>query len=54
VPRTGEDVPGLDLIEKAFTSKYKGGGVMQYDRRHAWLKLTPGTIVSWDFRKVGA
>jgi uncharacterized pyridoxamine 5'-phosphate oxidase family protein len=54
VPRTGEDVPGLDLVEKAFTSNYKGGGVMQYDRRHAWLKLTPGTIVSWDFRKVGA
>jgi hypothetical protein len=26
---------------------------MFHDGRHAWLKLTPAKIASWDFRKLG-
>ena len=26
---------------------------MPHDGRHAWLRLTPDTVVSWDFRKLG-
>jgi hypothetical protein len=25
---------------------------MIHDGRHAWLRITPGKIVSWDFRKL--
>ena len=25
---------------------------MFHDERHAWLRLTPERIVSWDFRKL--
>jgi hypothetical protein len=24
-----------------------------YDGRHAWLRITPTKIASWDFRKYG-
>jgi hypothetical protein len=27
---------------------------MIYDGRHAWLRITPAKIVSWDFRKLAA
>jgi hypothetical protein len=27
---------------------------MHHDGRHAWLKVTPAKVVSWDFRKMGA
>jgi hypothetical protein len=26
---------------------------MRHDGRHAWLRITPESIVSWDFRKIG-
>lgn len=26
---------------------------MPHDGRHAWVRLTPEKIVSWDFRKLG-
>jgi len=25
---------------------------MRHDGRHAWLRLVPGKISSWDFRKL--
>jgi len=53
VPRTGEPVPELDGPEQAFADRYSGG-VVGHDGRHAWLRLTPEKIVSWDFRKVAA
>ena len=53
VPRTGEPVPELETPEQLFGDKYAGGR-MHHDGRHAWLKVTPAKIVSWDFRKVGA
>jgi hypothetical protein len=53
IPRTGaEDVPELTTVEAAFARKYLGGGEFGYDGRHAWLRLDPEKIVSWDFRKI--
>ncbi|WP_007510340.1 MULTISPECIES: pyridoxamine 5'-phosphate oxidase family protein [Pseudofrankia] len=54
VPRTGatEAAALLTEPERLFGEKY-GAGKFHYDGRHAWLKLTPNKIVSWDFRKAG-
>ena len=52
VPRTGEPDNELALVEMQFARKYFGGGKMMYDDRHAWLRVTPNKITSWDFRKL--
>jgi Pyridoxamine 5'-phosphate oxidase len=53
VPRVGDDDnPELGAVESAFAAKYTDG-TFGYDGRHAWLRLTPEKIVSWDFRKIG-
>ncbi len=53
VPRVGDDDdPDLAAAESAFAAKYTDGS-FGYDGRHAWLRLTPEKIVSWDFRKIG-
>lgn len=52
VPRTGEPVPELETPEQLFADKYTGG-TMFHDGRHAWLRIVPTKIVSWDFRKLG-
>lgn len=52
-PRTGEAVPELDRPEQLFADKYTGGTVF-HDGRHAWLRITPEKISSWDFRKLGS
>ena len=51
VPRTGEPVPELDGPEQAFADRYTGGTIGR-DGRHAWLRLVPEKITSWDFRKI--
>ena len=51
VPRTGEPVPELEPPERIYADKY-AGGVVHHDGRHAWLRITPEKIVSWDFRKL--
>ena len=51
-PRTGEPCPELEVPERLFADKYAGGRV-HHDGRHAWLRITPEKIVSWDFRKIG-
>jgi hypothetical protein len=53
VPRTGLPEPALDDPERLFAGKY-GGGVMRHDGRHAWFRLVPDAISSWDFRKLSA
>lgn len=51
-PRTGEPCPELDVPERLFARKNFGLEEMVHDGRHAWLRLTPDAIVSWDFRKL--
>ncbi|MEW1613844.1 MULTISPECIES: pyridoxamine 5'-phosphate oxidase family protein [unclassified Streptomyces] len=51
-PRTGEPCPELDLTERLFPAKYFGLVEMPHDGRHEWLRLTPDTVTSWDFRKL--
>lgn len=52
VPRTGEPAPELDQPERLYADKY-AGGVVFHDGRHAWLRVVPDKVVSWDFRKMG-
>jgi hypothetical protein len=51
VPRTGEPNDELAAPEASFAAKY-AGGTFAHDGRHAWLKLVPEKVVSWDFRKL--
>ncbi|HTR75222.1 MAG TPA: pyridoxamine 5'-phosphate oxidase family protein [Solirubrobacterales bacterium] len=51
VPRADADVPALEPVERAYAEKY-GGTEGAHDGRHAWLRLQPTKIVSWDFRKL--
>jgi len=52
VPRTGEPNPELERVEAAFVAKNFGLDEMFHDGRHAWLRVTPTKIASWDFRKL--
>ena len=52
VPRTDEPNAVLGPVEQAFARKYAGGVDFIPDGRHAWLRLRPGKIVSWDFTKM--
>ena len=52
VPRTATLDPALAEPERLFADKYTGGVAAQADGRHAWLRLTPDKLVSWDFRKL--
>jgi PPOX class probable F420-dependent enzyme len=49
-PWTGAPDPQLDEPVRLFGDKYAGGRFPS-DGRHAWLRLVPEKVVSWDFRK---
>lgn len=51
VPRTGEPKDVLVGPERVFGDKY-AGGTFAYDGGHAWLRVVPERVVSWDFRKM--
>lgn len=52
VPRRGAIAhPDLATPELLFARKYTGKDEPTYDGRHAWLRLAPEKITSWDFRK---
>ena len=54
VPRTADadpETPELADPERLMGAKYHGGGML-HDGRHAWLRITPMKITSWDFRKL--
>ena len=51
VPRLGNPVPELEVPERLYGDKY-AGGCIQHDGRHAWLRITPEKVVSWDVRKM--
>jgi hypothetical protein len=53
VPRTGTPDPRLDEPERLLARKYYGGE-MRHDGKHAWLRVAPDKISSWDFRKLSA
>ena len=55
VPRDGgsdRSDPEVERAERLFADKYSGGVAVPPDGRHAWLRLTPDKLVSWDFRKL--
>lgn len=52
VPRAGEPHPELEELERRFARKYFGGADIGHDQRHAWLRIVPEKITSWDFRKL--
>ncbi|MGZ4575027.1 MAG: pyridoxamine 5'-phosphate oxidase family protein [Mycobacteriaceae bacterium] len=52
VPRTGEPNEALTAMERQFAAKYFGLDELPHDGRHAWHRLVPKKIVSWDFRKL--
>jgi hypothetical protein len=54
VPRTGEANPELDRPEVLMARKYYGTDTPYYDGRHAWLRLIPEKMTSWDFRKMAS
>jgi hypothetical protein len=51
VPRTAESDPSVAVPERLFGEKYAGGQFVA-DGNHAWVRLIPDKIVSWDFRKI--
>ena len=55
VPRTGDadpQTPELVEPERLMAGKYFEAADMTHDGRHAWLRITPAKITSWDFRKL--
>lgn len=53
-PRTANPDTALETPERLFAEKYSASQTFHPDGRHAWLRLTPDKIVSWDFRKMGS
>jgi len=51
VPRTTRPDPDVATPERLFFRKYFGRDEPLHDGRHAWLRLVPDRVVSWDFRK---
>lgn len=51
-PRIGTPDPVLTDVERSFAGKYFGGSGMPHDGRHAWLRMIPTAMRSWDFRKL--
>jgi len=51
VPRVGGPNRELEEPERLYSRKYHERDETTYDDRHAWLRLVPERIVSWDFSK---
>lgn len=51
-PRIASPDPDLAEPERLFARKYTKQEEFVPDERHAWLRLRPEKIVSWDFRKL--
>lgn len=53
VPRLDTPDERLRVIEQLFARKYLGRDEpLPPDGRHAWLRITPRKVTSWDFRKL--
>lgn len=46
--------PRVAAAKELWSVKYMGGNPVPYDRwkNRVWLRLTPSSIASWDFRKI--
>jgi Pyridoxamine 5'-phosphate oxidase len=53
VPRIGEPDDRLLEPERLFGVKY-AGGAFRHDGRHAWLRVAPEKVVSWDFHQLSS
>ena len=51
VPRAGEPNEELDRVERLMGERYFNGSY-GHDGKHAWMRLRPEKITSWDFRKI--
>jgi hypothetical protein len=51
VPRGDRADPATAHAEQLWAGRYSGG-TFHPDGKHAWLRLVPEKIVSWDFRKI--
>ena len=54
VPRTGLPNDELAEPERLFARKYNDTDLFSPDGRHAWRRIVPDKISSWDFRKMAA
>lgn len=52
IPRTTTPDPQLTAPEQLFAEKYFGSAEFVSDGRHAWLRVIPNRLRSWDFRKI--
>ncbi|SDI81467.1 Pyridoxamine 5'-phosphate oxidase [Frankineae bacterium MT45] len=56
VPRTGAQLAAeeqeLLVVEGIFARKYFDIAELWHDGRHAWLRVVPDALRSWDFRKI--
>jgi PPOX class probable F420-dependent enzyme len=52
-PRTPGADAALEEPERLFGEKYAGGTFVP-DGTHAWVRLVPDKVVSWDFRKLAS
>lgn len=53
-PRTGEPNDDLSVMEPEFFDKYFDTREVFHDGKHAWMRIRPSKISSWDFRKLAA
>ena len=51
VPRGPGEDPHLEEPERLYARKYRGEDTFVADGRHAWLRIRPEKVTSWDFRK---
>ncbi|MEU8251209.1 pyridoxamine 5'-phosphate oxidase family protein [Nonomuraea sp. NPDC048916] len=51
VPWSGEVTPELAEAERLFSGKYPEQRHVRRQGRHAWLRVEPRNISTWDFRK---
>lgn len=53
-PRAGEPNAELDAMEPQFFAKYFNTTDVFHDGKHAWMRVKPTKISSWDFRKLAS
>ena len=52
VPRSATPDESVRAVEEHYGRKYLAGPFVA-DGAHAWVRLVPTKVVSWDFRKMG-